>query len=78
MEAGTLYRYDVAADTADLATYAERPAGFAFLAIDVNPAYLYIKASATSGDLCSSSFTSCEPSVSGASQDRACSRSENQ
>jgi hypothetical protein len=50
MEAGTLYRYDVAGDTADLATYAERPAGFAFLAIDVNPADLYIKASATSGD----------------------------
>ncbi len=49
-EAGTLYRYDVAADAADLATYAERPAGFAFLAIDVNPADLYIKASATSGD----------------------------
>ncbi|WP_105436427.1 LamG domain-containing protein [Neorhizobium tomejilense] len=50
MEAGTLYRYDVAAETADLATYDERPAGFAFLAIDVNPAALYIKASATSGD----------------------------
>ncbi|UIK04993.1 hypothetical protein [Neorhizobium galegae] len=38
MEAGTLYRYDVAGETADLATYDERPAGFAFLAIDVNPA----------------------------------------
>ncbi|WP_051903689.1 LamG domain-containing protein [Neorhizobium vignae] len=50
MEAGTLYRYDVAGETADLATYNERPAGFAFLAIDVNPADLYIKASATSGD----------------------------
>ncbi|MCQ1766118.1 LamG domain-containing protein [Neorhizobium galegae] len=50
MEAGTLYRYDVAGETADLAIYAERPAGFAFLAIDVNPADLYIKASATSGD----------------------------
>jgi hypothetical protein len=50
MEAGTLYRYDVAGDTTDLAIYAERPAGFAFLAIDVNPAELYIKASAASGD----------------------------
>jgi hypothetical protein len=50
MEAGTLYRYDVAADAADLAIYDERPAGFAFLAIDVHPADLYIKASATSGD----------------------------
>lgn len=50
MEAGTLYRYDVAGDFAELATFNERPEGFAFLAIDTNPARLYIKASAASGD----------------------------
>lgn len=50
MEAGTIYRYDVAGDLADRATYDERPEDFGFLAIDVNPAQLFIKASATSGD----------------------------
>jgi hypothetical protein len=50
MEAGTLYRYDATGDLAELTTYNERPEGFAFLAIDTNPARLYIKASAASGD----------------------------
>lgn len=50
MEAGTIYRYDVSGDLADKATYDERPDDFAFLAIDVNPAQLFIKASGASGD----------------------------
>ncbi|QRM43975.1 discoidin domain-containing protein [Rhizobium sp. BG4] len=50
MEAGTIYRYDVSGDLADKATYDERPDDFAFLAIDVNPAQLFIKASDASGD----------------------------
>lgn len=50
LEAGTLYRYDGAGETADRAFFDERPKGFAYLAVDVNPAELYIKASDASGD----------------------------
>lgn len=50
MEAGTIYRYDVSGDLADKANYDDRPKDFGFLAIDVNPAQLFIKASGASGD----------------------------
>lgn len=50
LEAGTLYRYEANGDLAEKATYDDRPNGFAFPADDVNPAQLYIKVSATSGD----------------------------
>jgi hypothetical protein len=48
--AGTLYRYDAAGETEDRSFFDERPKGFAFLAVDENPAELYIKASEASGD----------------------------
>ncbi len=50
MEAGTIYRYDESGDLAEKATYDARPEDFGFLAIDVNPAQLFIKASDASGD----------------------------
>ncbi len=50
LQAGSLWKYDVSGSTADRAIYNERPNGFSYLAIDVNPAQLYIKASATSAD----------------------------
>ncbi len=50
LQAGSLWKYDVAGSTADRAIYNERPKGFSYLVIDTNPAQLYIKASATSAD----------------------------
>lgn len=50
LQAGSLWKYDVAGSATDRATYNERPKGFSYLVIDTNPAQLFIKASAASGD----------------------------
>lgn len=50
LEAGTIWKFDVAGPMAERATYNERPQGFSYLVIDTAPAQLYIKNSATSGD----------------------------
>ena len=50
LQAGTIWKYDIAGPAADKATYNERPKGFSYLIIDANPAQLFIKASAAAGD----------------------------
>ncbi|TDW21079.1 carbohydrate binding protein [Rhizobium azibense] len=50
LDAGTIWKYDVAGTMADRAIYNERPAGFSYLVTDTVPAQLYVKGSATSGD----------------------------
>jgi lysophospholipase L1-like esterase len=47
---GTIFKYDVAGTLANKATYDTKPQGFAYLAIDTNPARLYVKLSATAAD----------------------------
>ena len=50
LDAGTIWKYDIAGSAADKATYDGKPKGFAYLVIDGAQPQLYIKGSATSGD----------------------------